>query len=225
MFTCNTNLPTSGFSLGKLTPIQVQAATLPDFADEGLKVRVITASLARAHRDVNSIPLLLNGRKISGHTRLRELKGWLASFLGLCPSEVDLQPDHKECNCVFARLICERGIWKTIDCCGHSSSKQSEVDTSTCRFAQGDGYLSSSHPCAICSKPLADHHISTDQSNDESVTCGDKVFLRTDLPCQHMIHSSCVSSGGAWICPPACSASKLVEAVAPHHLIRWYPSS
>lgn len=174
---------------------------------------------------MNSIPLLWNGKKISGQTRLRELKGWLASFLGLCPSEEDQQPDHQECNCVFARQICERGIWKTMDCCGHSSSKQSEVDASNCRFAQGDDYLSSSYPCALCSKPLADHHISTDQSNDEPVTCRTKVFLRTDLPCQHMIHSSCVSSEGAWNCPPACSASKLDEAVVPIHLIRWYSFS
>lgn len=212
---CNINLLILRFNFKKLILVQIQAATLPDSTAEALKVRVITPSLARAHEDVNSIPLLWNGRKISGQTTLRELKGWLADFLGLCSSKGDQQPDHQECNCVFARQICKRGIWKRMNCCGHSSSTQLEVDTSNCRFAQDDDYLSLSHLCALCSRPLADHHTSNDPLLDEPATCRTKVFLRTDLPCQHMLHSSCVSSEGAWTCPTACSASKLrLETVA-----------
>lgn len=195
--------------------MQTQAVTLPDSAADGLKVRVITPSLARAHKEINSIPLLWNGRTISGQTALRQLKTCVTDFLGLCSSSADQRHDYQECNCVFAQQICKRGIWKTIGCGGHSSSNQLDVNTTNCTFAQDDDSLSLSHPCALCSERLADHHPSSDPLSDKPAPCRPQAFLRTDLPCEHMVHSSCVSAKGAWTCPPTCNKSKL-ESKAIH---------
>ena len=71
-----------------------------------IKLRVITPALARAHKDVRTIPIVQNAN-ITSNSTLRDIKVQVSQHLGIAEGSF-IQVDE-ECNCSFARQIDERG--------------------------------------------------------------------------------------------------------------------
>ena len=186
-----------------------QARPPPTENHEGIKIRVITPTLARPQNDLSAVPLLRNGCTFSGRTTLRDIKVQIATHLG-CPVEPDGQEhDDQECNCPFARQINERGTWNKLDCEGHCSSHSPIQPADMCSFSYQSSGILLSRTCALCSKPLLDHQ-QDHTTSDHSGACRASILIRTDTYCGHVLHSSCVeSSASPWTCPPSCRSGKL----------------
>src|SRR4051794_10527037 len=121
--------------------------------DDGFRIRVITPSLARSHKNPRTIPLLHDGATISGRTTIGEIKSQIAEHLGYSLADEVYDHDERECNCAFARQINERGTWKKLACENYAGTQVLPKQSGhCCSFSSEGAEISASHLCAMCFK-------------------------------------------------------------------------
>jgi hypothetical protein len=178
-------------------PKSLPQKLLTSTADEGtFQIRVITPSAAIQHADIRQIPLLKGGQLFSGESTLREIKAAVCDHFGL---HLDTSPSEapRICNCKLAKQLLERGNWQKHICDGHNIIH----NNLSCHFATEEF----ANTCARCSLPLMAHQ----SIADENGTCTAYTLARQDLPCGHVIHSSCINSElGHWSCPKSCQSAQ-----------------
>jgi hypothetical protein len=112
----NVEIITATSQIRKSTPVCLKSDDVSSTSSEALprastnqevKLRVITPALARAHKDVHTIPILRDATITSSST-LREVKAQISEHL--CIHALDILHTDQECNCSFARQINERGL-------------------------------------------------------------------------------------------------------------------
>lgn len=184
-------------------PKSLPQKLLTSTANEGtFQIRVITPSAAIQHADIRQIPLLKGGQLFSGESTLREIKAAVCDHFGLY---LDTTPSEapRICNCKLAEQLLERGNWQKHICDGHNTNH----NDLSCHFATEKF----ANTCARCSLPLMGHQSIT----DENGTCKAYVLARQDLPCGHVIHSSCIDSElGHWSCPKSCQSAQPADATS-----------
>lgn len=85
---------------------EIQRASEEELSEEGVfRIRVITPSLARAHKDPSSIPVVPS--IVTNRTTLRDLRARIAQHIHSSPIH-EHQEGNRECNCSFARQIANR---------------------------------------------------------------------------------------------------------------------
>jgi ABC-type uncharacterized transport system substrate-binding protein len=95
-----------------------------------LKIRVITPVLAKACKDIRTIPILRNA--VTSNTTLQEVKSMIANHL--CVEASDFIQDCRECNCSLARQIDERALKNRNDVDGETQGDQHDPQGSTNEF-------------------------------------------------------------------------------------------
>lgn len=169
-----------------------------------LKIRVITPGLAQAASETREIPLLEGGRYYPLSTTLSEIRHNIAQYLGIPLTPAD-EPVSSECNCKLAELLLKRGVWEQIHCSNHNIMG--------CNFIplRGDSIASQ---CARCLQPLTAHDVSIDAG-----VCQSYLLRRTDLACEHVVHSQCLKSGREYSCPPSCYAIAPTNSSISNHFL------
>ena len=167
--------------------------------DNKFKVRIITPSLARTCAGVDSIPLLRGGVGFTSRMTLGELRDDVAALLGLPQGVRSYCHDDQECNCAFSRRIYDDGLWEKVDCQCHVAPGTASHN---CLFPG----TNISGGCVICSRPISDHRCGDVEPGDGISVCSAKLFIRRDISCGHLHHSSCVKPGEVRMCPTSCFA-------------------
>lgn len=138
--------------------------------------------------------------KVPSATTLWDLKARIANSFGHVLDDGLRLDDPQECNCAFAKYIQKQGVWRKLDCMGHTDSGG---EPSSCQFLSVNGLDISSSQCAIC-KALVQTHDEQCKYKPAGDFCTSSIFLRMDTRCNHIIHSGCAAHAAKWTCPPSC---------------------
>jgi hypothetical protein len=87
---------------------------------------VLTPVLARAHKDIRTIPILRGS--VTRNTTLKQVKALIANHL--CVEVSDTFQGEQECNCSFARQIDERALRNEV----RAQGEQDSIPSSTTYF-------------------------------------------------------------------------------------------